>query len=457
MEILEKVQQLKGELDALRPLDLELEAKIWQKFRLDWNYHSNKLEGNTYSFGETKMLLLKGLTAGGKPVRDHEEISGHDSAINFILDSIKNDEPLSEIFIRHLHKLILVRPFKADAKTADGKATKRLIKVGEYKTEPNHVETQTGEIFYFAEPIETPAKMQELVEWFRNKTELPDANPILLAAEFHYRFVRIHPFDDGNGRLARLLMNFVLMKYGYPPAIIKNEDKDNYIAVLKQADFNILEPFVRYISQNLASSLEIVIRGAKGESIEEPEDFGKELAIMDRSFASLHAKKPITKNSEVVLTVFDESIRPLSVELLTMCKKFDNFYKNTSFSLMINGASSHINEEDAIINTRDYLMRHVNNPEKFRFQYIHSPLNYEGFENTGWICGVNLTFELTKFTVEDDYGLNSLVKLYGQQLTHEEVTNIVQDLGKRHKFYLDEKMGEIQQVVNNLNKDIESV
>ena len=116
MEILEKIEQLKAELDILRPLSPEIEARIWQKFRLDWNYHSNKLEGNTYSFGETKMLLLKGLTAGGKPVRDHEEISGHDAAIDFILHSIKTDEPMSEIFVRHLHKLILVRPFLADAK-----------------------------------------------------------------------------------------------------------------------------------------------------------------------------------------------------------------------------------------------------------------------------------------------------------------------------------------------------
>lgn len=262
MEILEKVQQLKSELDALRPPEPETQARIWQKFRLDWNYHSNKLEGNTYSFGETKMLLLKGLTAGGKPVRDHEEISGHDAAINFILDSIKNDEPLSEAFIRHLHKLILVRPFWANAKTSDGNPTKRLNKVGEYKTDPNHVETRTGEIFYFAEPIETPAKMQELVDWFRSKSGTPEANPILLAAEFHYRFVRIHPFDDGNGRLARLLMNFILMKHGFPPVIIKNEDKENYIAVLEQADFNILEPLISYVAANLIVSLNAIIAAA---------------------------------------------------------------------------------------------------------------------------------------------------------------------------------------------------
>ena len=139
---------------------------------------------------------MKGLTAGGKPIRDHEEITGHDQAITFIIDCIEDDQPLTKAFIRHLHKLILVRPFWIEARTKEGQPTKRLIKVGEYKTEPNHVETQSGAIFYFAEPIETPAKMQELVEWFRNRSETAELNVIKLAAEFHYKFVRIHPFDD---------------------------------------------------------------------------------------------------------------------------------------------------------------------------------------------------------------------------------------------------------------------
>jgi len=454
MEILEKVEQLKTELDALRPIDADIEARIWQKLRLDWNYHSNKLEGNTYSYGETKMLLMKGLTAGGKPVRDHEEITGHDKAIDFVLDSIKNEEPLSETFIRHLHTLILVRDFWADAKTADGQPTKRLIKVGAYKTEPNHVETSSGDIFYFAEPIETPAKMHELIEWFREKSSVKKTDIIVLATEFHYRFVRIHPFDDGNGRLARLLMNFILMRFGYPPVVIKNEDKDNYIAVLEQADFQILKPFVDYIANNLALSFKLMILGAKGESIDDPEDLGKELAFMDRSFASLRAKTPITKNTDVVLNVFDESLEPLFRELLSVCTKFDKFYKNKSINLIVNGSSGHQRDEDAIANTREYLKIYVNNPEKVRFQYIHNQLNYDGFENTGWICGVNVSFELTKFLVADDYGLNHLIKHYDQLIRPDEILQIAQDLGKRHKLFLEDKMQEVQKIVENLNKDI---
>ena len=336
MEILKKVEQLKQELDALRPLAPAIEDRIMQKLRLDWNYHSNKLEGNTYSFGETKMLLLKGLTAGGKPVRDHEEISGHNEAISVIIEYIKQDEPLTEIFIRQLHTLILVRPFWADAKTAVGDSTKRLIKVGEYKTEPNHVETRTGEMFYFAEPIETPAKMQELVDWFRVKPVSLEANPILIAAEFHYRFVLIHPFDDGNGRLARLLMNFVLMQFGYPPVIIKNEDKDNYIAALDQANFAILDPFVDYVTVNLAHSLEIMIRGALGEDIEEPKDLDRELSLIEKRLEGSQHKISISrandthKSRDVLLQIVSQSFEPLASLYYEKGKKFGHFYKNAN-------------------------------------------------------------------------------------------------------------------------------
>jgi len=89
MEVLEQVEQLKAELDALRPLDGEAEARIMQKFRLDWNYHSNNLEGNSLTYGETKALILFGITAQGKPLKDHFEITGHNEAINWIWTSLR--------------------------------------------------------------------------------------------------------------------------------------------------------------------------------------------------------------------------------------------------------------------------------------------------------------------------------------------------------------------------------
>lgn len=423
MEILERLQQLKAELDALKPLDPAVEAKIWQKFRLDWNYHSNKLEGNTYSFGETKMLLLKGLTAGGKPIRDHEEISGHDAAINFILESIKTDEPMSEMFIRHLHKLILVRPFLAEAKTADGKPTKRLIKVGEYKTEPNHVETQTGELFYFAEPIETPAKMQELVEWYRNKLTRPETNALLLAAEFHYRFVCIHPFDDGNGRLARLLMNFVLMKYGYPPVIIKNEDKDNYIAVLEQADFTILEPFTEYIAKNLHTSIIQLINAAQGGMIEEPGDIDKEITLLDKKIRAFGKRIEIKRTNESTDHILQTSVYPLMIRFFDANRSFDRFYVNPYTRLLINGQ----NWEIPTSSSHFAKMRLPGVPEilEVRLVYLGDAFNQDFLPNMQYESSLNVVFELTSYRAMVSGNQWGIQKLYSEELFDDEMERLI--------------------------------
>ncbi|WP_367388498.1 hypothetical protein [Lewinella sp. LCG006] len=119
MDAIAEATSLKKQLDLLRPLSKEEELRIMQKFRLDWNYHSNHLEGNTLSYGETRALILFNITAQGKPLKDHLEITGHNEAVLWILEVVKDDRPLTETFIRELHKLILkecVIPFSDDQK-----------------------------------------------------------------------------------------------------------------------------------------------------------------------------------------------------------------------------------------------------------------------------------------------------------------------------------------------------
>ena len=282
MKNLEKALELKKELDALRPFNSDDEARIMQKFRLDWNYHSNNLEGNSLSYGETKALILFGITANGKPLKDHFEITGHNEAINEVIEIVKQQRPLTEIFIRELHLLILKEPSIKSAITPEGKETTKTINVGAYKTSLNHVKTVTGEIFRFATPEETPAKMHDLINWYRSEIQKDDVNAILLASEFHYKFVRIHPFDDGNGRLARILMNFILMQFGFPPVIVKTQDKQNYFAALRQADAGLIENFVEYIAGNLVYSLELMIRAVRGEDVEDENEISNKFEAIKR-------------------------------------------------------------------------------------------------------------------------------------------------------------------------------
>lgn len=445
MNALEKAEQLKQELDSLRPLNAEAEARIMQKFRLDWNYHSNNLEGNSLTYGETKALILFGITAQGKPLKDHFEITGHNEAINWILEIIKDETPLNEKFIRELHTLLLKESSYKEAQTAEGKPTRRKIEVGKYKTQPNHVVTVTGETFYFATPEETPAKMYELIEWFRNEKEKQGVNPIILAALFHYRFIRIHPFDDGNGRTARILMNFILMQFGYPPVIIKTEDKENYFAVLRLADADELEPFVEYIAKNLVHSLEIMIRGAKGENIEEPDDLDKELALLERKIRSIGKKIDVPKSNEVLLEVFDKSIQPLIEEFIKTCGKFDKFYVETHFFIYSNAMVTNKGKKDAIANIRKKIQEQALKISEVNLRYTYTAINQMELGNNNYQSEIFIKFDRTHYRVSSGPEFETLKnenskiyeKLYTEQMSSEEIKTLVKIKADSHKTYLE--------------------
>ncbi len=334
---LKKASALKTELDSYRPLSPETEKRIMQKFRLDWNYHSSHLEGNQLTFGETKALILFGTTAQAKPLKDHIEMTGHNEAILTIEEVIRQERPLTEQFIRELHQLILKEPYEVDAITADGQPTRKKITIGQYKEDPNHVKTRTGEIFYFATPEETPAKMEELMVWYNKNKDNPETNPILFATEFHYRFIRIHPFDDGNGRIARLLMNFLLLRKGYPPAIIKTEEKGDYFAALRLADSDQIEFFFNYVCVQVIHSLELMLKGAKGESIEDEDDLDKKLALLKQEVDAEDAENEIKTRLTIELlhqALFTWGINLFS-EIFKTSEKFNDFYESHKIAINI--------------------------------------------------------------------------------------------------------------------------
>jgi Fic family protein len=455
VSLLREAKQLKKELDSLRPLDKEREAIVLQKLRLDWNFHSNHLEGNSLTFGETKALILFGITAQGKPLKDHFEITGHDEAIKWVEDIVNQKELLTENFIRQLHTLLLKEPYKVDAITDDGKLTKKTIKVGKYKSTPNHVRTKTGEIFRFATPEETPAKMNDLMLWLRKKEKDKETNPILLAADFHYKFIRIHPFDDGNGRVARILMNFILMQNGYPPVIIKTHEKGEYIAALEQADAGIFEPFIEFIITNEARSLELMLKGARGESIEEPDDLDKELALLELKLRGKSKNNPNKSDEEIILSIVKHSLYPLLNEISIRFKTFDKFYNRLHVSAMASLLDSpSISKDIKLLYNVEYLLtqkphfkdREQINPLPTVFLLNKEELQIEiecellGFKipsigGNSQELSVTFTFSEKEFTIT--FFSNKIVKLYGMQLLQGELEEIVNSLKKEAKKSLD--------------------
>ena len=335
VNVVEECKERLKELNALRPLSHEQELRVLQKLRLDWNFHSNHLEGNSLTYGETKALILHGLTAQGKPIQDHIEISGHHEAILLIEDLVKRREALTENVIRQLHVLILKENHYVDARTASGEATKVFVQVGSYKTTPNHVLTVTGETLLFSSPMDTPLHMRELIDWYQAASQ--EGDPIEVSCVFHHRFTRIHPFADGNGRVARLLANFILMMSGYPPVIIKTEEKDGYFAALRLADADNPSAFVEYIGTQLLRSLDLVIRGAQGESVDEADDTQKELALLRQQFESGKDKVNVVRSKSLAEGAWTGWIAPFFEEVVKRAEGFSEFYLSKQIVLVVNG------------------------------------------------------------------------------------------------------------------------
>ena len=192
-------------------------------------------------------------------------MKAHDLAIKKVLEwACDKSRKLTEADIRDLNKIILKEPFWSNAQTPDGQPTRKKIIPGQYKKQPNHVRTASGEVYKFADPLEMPSKMDHLLRWFNeNIDKLSSISSFI--ANLHHRFIIIHPFDDGNGRVVRLWINYCLLIRGYPPLIIKNEDKENYYIALNRADTGDLESLAVYLGEVLISWLKIGIRAARGE------------------------------------------------------------------------------------------------------------------------------------------------------------------------------------------------
>ena len=319
------IEELFNKWKALQHLQPEDQERFDKKVRLEWNYHSNHIEGNTLTYNETKALLDEGKEEGIHPPRDYKEIKAHDLAINKIREFAKDKErKLNEVTIRDLNQIILKEPFWKDAVTSDGQKTKKKIFPGQYKTQPNHVITEEGKIFKFTEPHDVPIKMQELMDWFHKEMENSSLSIASFVAQLHHRFIVIHPFDDGNGRIVRLWINYVLLRFGYPPLVIKSEDKRNYFAALQRADNDDIDSLAVYLGKGLIFWLETGIKAGKGEDISEMGDVDKEVDLFIREQEGKGLNKYFSKES--VINLIDNLSEMLFEIFKNKFKRFDELF-----------------------------------------------------------------------------------------------------------------------------------
>lgn len=239
-ELLQSVTEKRAVLDARRPLPPSALAKLKQYFDVEWTYHSNAIEGSTLTLLETKVILEDGLTVGGKPLREHLEAINHKHAIDFVEALAKQSEPLTEHNIRQIHALVLKGVDDEEA----GQYRRGMVRI-------------SGSEYLPPEGVAVPGLMSDFAEWLNG--EARSLSAIERAALAHFRLVDIHPFADGNGRSARLLMNLILLQDGYPPAVIHREDRLAYYTALDRAHEGNTDPFAIMIAEAVERSLDIFL------------------------------------------------------------------------------------------------------------------------------------------------------------------------------------------------------
>ncbi len=237
---LARVQDKKSKLDALRPLPAAALQNIKNSLTLEWTYNSNSIEGNTLTLQETKMVIEDGLTIRGKSLREHFEAVNHQEAIELVEQLVVDHYVLNASDILSVHGLVLQKIEKEYA--------------GRYRNSGVRI---SGANFAPPNALKVDALMEDLIHWVNDETNALDI--VLKASIFHHRFVWIHPFFDGNGRTVRLMFNLLLMKAGFPPAIILKNDRKKYYDALNKANFGDYSKLVLLVLQALERSLDIYL------------------------------------------------------------------------------------------------------------------------------------------------------------------------------------------------------
>jgi Fic family protein len=232
-KLLEQTAEKKAELDRLRRLTPRGLGNLEHVHDLELTYTSNAIEGNTLTAAETTLVIEQGITIGGKPLKDHMEAIDHYDAIRYVRELARRETAFTEMDVRTLQSLVVKRSEPEIA--------------GRYADQGRFVLTEAGR-HAFPTPAEVPALMGDFAAWLSSAPATPET-----AFTAHRRLVEIHPFNDGNGRTARLLMNLILLRGGYPPVAVRPVDRPEYIRALRQDG---PESFDRLLYERLDSTLD---------------------------------------------------------------------------------------------------------------------------------------------------------------------------------------------------------
>ena len=245
--LLARLSVKKARLDALRPLPAAAVRRLNEQLTLEWIYNSNAIEGSTLTLRETQLILEAGLTIGGKSLREHFEVINHRDAINYVETLTAESAIITPFHVRQIHRLVLAHIDDENA--------------GQYRNLPVLI---AGTEHRPPDAWQIPSLMDGWADWLSGPALALD--PVARAALAHHRLVAIHPFIDGNGRTARLVMNLLLMQDGYPPTIIMRANRKQYYRVLTQADQDNEAPLVNMVGQAVERGLTLFLEACTPSS-----------------------------------------------------------------------------------------------------------------------------------------------------------------------------------------------
>ena len=232
--LISNIEDKKAQLDRLRPLSTAALQQLQKHYDVELTYTSNAIEGNTLTLRETAEVIEHGITVGGKKLREHIEAVDHYEALLWMREQAATTSPLGETTVVELHRRIVARS--------------RPDIAGQYSRLPRRI---AGSPVVFPNPAKIPDLMGDFGAWL-NAAPLDPAS----AFEAHFRLTAIHPFGDGNGRTARLMMNLMLIRGGYPPVAVRPEDRKTYLDALERGSLaGDLRPFQMFMHEQLDSTL----------------------------------------------------------------------------------------------------------------------------------------------------------------------------------------------------------
>jgi Fic family protein len=432
----EQIDLLQQKINSYGDLNADVKKKINYKFRLDWNYYSNSMEGNTLTMDETRSVMVGNLTVGGKPIKDVQEMIGHDKLISEIIRIGKGEVRLSEKRIADIHKAIMHEEDEAKKK-----------KIGIWKTEPNYIYNYKGERFDFVAPDEVKERMHDLLNKTnaaidaiqQNKKDAP--HPLDVALQFHLDYVVIHPFYDGNGRTARILTNLLLISFGYPPFWVKTNERSIYNQYIGDIQGYGGKPdlFFAFAADMILRSQQLVLDAIEGKDIEEEDDLDKELSLLK---AQLTGENLLTTaaSSDNICDAMEENIIPLFILAEEKCSSLKEFFFDINRTITYRV----VNETERSVGTKDSKWEQITQnwltnqirADKKRLTNLHYTYELIGFKKN---ISAN-SFGLNIQVIFNDYnyaivtylnGTNPLQIAYGKKISKKELQGVISPLIKQ--------------------------